>query len=146
MQVILVLLLWLVIGLAPVTLAGPIPALLFVAAAKKKKLSRFYLVWFVIINLLLFVYIVGMHGSAGPAPGDFSICVTPLAMGFTFYVLSTSEKEILESINGDLQQQKYYHIGRFLLPAMQFIVLALSILLWFLEDSGLLGILLRNLR
>jgi hypothetical protein len=90
MQLILVLMIWLVIGLAPVALAGPVPALLFISAAKKRKLSRFYPIWFVIINLLLFVYIVGMRGSAGPAPGDFSICVTPLAIGFTFYVLGTS--------------------------------------------------------
>jgi len=135
MQIILVLIIWLIIGLGPVTLSGPIPALLFVSAAKKKKLSRFYPIWFVILNLLLFVYIVGMHGSAGPAPGDFSICVTPLAIAATFYVLNTSNKEIEESINGDLQQQRYYHVGKSLLPTMQFIVLALSLLLWILDDS-----------
>jgi hypothetical protein len=135
MQVLFVFILWFIIGLGPVLLAGPVPALVFVSAAKKKKLSRFYLFWFVILNLLLFVYIFGMRGRAGPAAGDFTICVTPLAIAATFYILGTSNKEIEESINGDLQQKNYYEVGKTLLPTMQFIVLALSLLLWILDDA-----------
>ena len=135
MQLIFVLLLWIIIGLGPVSLSGPIPALLFVSAAKKKRLSRFYPIWFVILNLLVLVYIVGLHGGAGPAPGDFSVCVTPLAILATLYIFSVSRKKIEESINGDLQQQRYYQMGKSLLPAMQLIVFFLSILFWAIVDS-----------
>lgn len=120
------LMIFLVGGLGPITLSGPGAALVFVSAAKKKKLSRFHLFWLGIINVLVLVYIVGMLGHAGPAPGDIAMCATPITIGFSLVTLILARRDVLQSISGDLWQQRYYTIGAILIPVLQMIVMLLA--------------------
>ena len=126
MELLLAIIVLLVVSFIPVALAGPVAALLFVSAAKKKKLSAFYLFWLVIINVLLFMFIGGMHGSTMFGPGDVAICGIPLSIVATVSILNASKNDVTQFINDDLQQQKYYAIGRILLPVSQAVIIFIA--------------------
>jgi hypothetical protein len=121
LDVLLIIIAVIAISVIPVALAGPVAALVFVSAAKKKKLSRFYLFGSVIINILLFLYIVGMLG-----PGDFALGNIPITLVVTLRILDASKNDILQLINDDPQQQQYYAIGRNLIPISQALILLIG--------------------
>jgi hypothetical protein len=123
LDVLLIIIAVIVVSVVPVALAGPVAAFLFVSAAKKKKLSRFYLIWPVIINVLLFLYIIGMHGHSMFGPGDFALLGIPLSIVITLLIFNSSKSDVLQLINDEPQQHYYYAIGRILIPISQALVL-----------------------
>ena len=123
MGLILALIILFAVSFIPVALAGPVAALLFVSTAKQKKLSGFYLFWLVFINILLFVGILGLHRSTMFGPGDVAILGIPLSIVVTLHILNVSKNDVMQVINDDLQQQKYYALGRILLPASQAVII-----------------------
>jgi energy-coupling factor transporter transmembrane protein EcfT len=126
LDVLLIIIAVIAISVIPVALAGPVAALVFVSAAKKKKLSRFYLFGSVIINILLFLYIVGMHGHSMFGPGDFALGNIAITLVVTLRILDASKNDILQLINDDPQQQQYYAIGRNLIPISQALILLIG--------------------
>ena len=111
------------VSVIPVALAGPVAALVFVSAAKKKKLSRFYLFGVVTINILLLVYIVSLHGHSMFGPGDIAFCGIPAAIPVTILIFNASKNDVMQLIEDDLQQQEYYAFGRTFIPISQGLIM-----------------------
>ena len=123
MELLLIMTAFLLVSVIPLALAGPVAAWLFVSAAKKKKLSRFSLLGLVIINILLFIYIVGLHGHSMFGPGDIAICGIPVAILVTIQIFNASKNDVMQLIEDDLQQQEYYAMGRTLVPISQALII-----------------------
>ena len=116
------LLLW-IIGLASSYLAGPVTALLFISAAKKKRLSIFHLLSLLIINAASFGIVVALLGHTCFGPGDIAICSSPFFIVISFSKLNSSRKDVYPSIGDDLRSRKYYEIGIVLIPLLQLIAM-----------------------
>ena len=112
---------------APLVASGPGAVLVLNAAAKKKQLSALHIIWLLLVNFLSLILIMVTLGHSWFGPGDIALCTAPIAVAFSFQILFTSRKDILEFIGDDLKQQRYYSFGVRLIPALQLLTWLLGL-------------------